>query len=402
MNRSSGRPSKDLVRRIAASIGLAVVAGFGILGCTGGKTSESASGGNAQPLTTHTYHGTASAGDFLNITVTPTSQTAGTIDYNDLSNNESGTAIPYAVNSDGSYTINDPSGNLVSAYEIPGYALLLHANSLGPNDDTETLVTAVESGPITLASLEGSYNYMQFGTQSGGIEVGALQLGASSVTVSGYSPYVAYSLQSGGGFTGITQSLSGVTESSDGTYVTSTAIEPDGAAITQYLFGTDGGYFIMASPNGSIIGLPQGARAFSSNYAGTYSGIFYQKTNAATGNDGTETGTVVTDPVSITINQTGSFSMTDLATGSKVVTGSLQPLADASYLYDGTANELADPCNGMFTFRLTSNGLQQDVFVTFISANGNSSILFSSFSAPTGQTGTSGYSYFYGIGLMGM
>jgi hypothetical protein len=94
--------------------------------------------------------------------------------------------------------------------------------------------------------------------------------------------------------------------------------------------------------------------------------------------------------------------MTDLAIGSKVATGSLQPLADASCLYDGTANALADPCNGMFTFRLTSNGLQQDVFVTFISANGKSSILFSSFSAPTGQTGTSGYNYLYGIGLMGM
>ena len=58
------------------------------------------------------YNGTASVGDFLTITL---DGTAHTITYNDVSNSESG-VVPYTVNSDGTYTLNDPSGNLIAAY----------------------------------------------------------------------------------------------------------------------------------------------------------------------------------------------------------------------------------------------------------------------------------------------
>src|SRR5271170_2900143 len=69
---------------------------------------------------THSYNGTASVGDFLTLTVDPTAQT---IAYTNHTNGDTGT-VPYTVNSDGSYAIADPNGNLIAAYEVPGYALV--------------------------------------------------------------------------------------------------------------------------------------------------------------------------------------------------------------------------------------------------------------------------------------
>jgi len=70
-------------------------------------------------------------------------------------------------------------------------------------------------------------------------------------------------------------------------------------------------------------------------------------------------------------------------------------IADTPYIYDGTANTLSDPLFGMFTFRSSTGGSQQDVFVTF---QGNA-VIFSSFQTglPLVQNGV--YEYFYGVGL---
>ena len=97
------------------------------------------------------YHGTASVGDFMTITIDSGAQT---IAYTDVSNNTSGT-VPYTVNSDGTYALSDPTGNLVGAYEVPNYALLIQAAKTGPNSNTPALITAVESGQISLATFEG-------------------------------------------------------------------------------------------------------------------------------------------------------------------------------------------------------------------------------------------------------
>jgi hypothetical protein len=72
----------------------------------------------------------------------------------------------------------------------------------------------------------------------------------------------------------------------------------------------------------------------------------------------------------------------------------LTPVADRTNLY-GTTGELTDPCFGLFTFRITSANVQQDVFVTFL----NRALLFSSFSATLPQGSANTYSYFYGVGL---
>jgi len=88
--------------------------------------------------------------------------TAQTIAYTDVSNGDSGT-VPYSVNSDGTYTLTDPNHNLVAAYEVPSYALLIQAAKTGPNLNAPALITAVDSGQISMSTFAGhSYNYMQF------------------------------------------------------------------------------------------------------------------------------------------------------------------------------------------------------------------------------------------------
>ena len=62
------------------------------------------------------------------------------------------------------------------------------------------------------------------------------------------------------------------------------------------------------------------------------------------------------------------------AQGNIVIQAALTPVADASYLYGGQG-QLADHCNGLFTFRISTKSSQQDVFVTFMGR----AVLFSSF-----------------------
>ena len=135
------------------------------------------------------YHGTASVGDFMTITIDSSAQT---ISYTDVSNSTSGT-VPYTVNSNGMYTLNDPKGNLTSAYEVPNYAMVIQAAKTGPGANTLALITAVESGQISLATFEGqSYNYMQFRTASGGVDIGSVNINAQGTgTTSSYWPYGA-------------------------------------------------------------------------------------------------------------------------------------------------------------------------------------------------------------------
>ena len=78
------------------------------------------------------YNGTASVGDFVTISIDSLAQT---ITYKNYTSGETGT-VPYSVNADGSYTITDPNGNLLSAYEVPGFVMVVEAANAGPNKDT--------------------------------------------------------------------------------------------------------------------------------------------------------------------------------------------------------------------------------------------------------------------------
>ena len=144
-----------------------------------------------------------------------------------------------------------------------------------------------------------------------------------------------------------------------------------------YVFGTANGVFAMDTPNGAILAFKKAASSvFDPNFAGTYQAIYYQKINASTGAGNVETGTPSLGNATFTITNAGQVTVQD-AQGDTLVQAALTPVADAGYLVG--AGELQDPCNGLFTFRVTTTNSQQDVFVTFLGR----AVLFSSFTAPT-------------------
>ena len=360
----------------------------GIFGCAGSNSSIT-SHPAAPASTKHIYNGTASVGDFLNITI---DTSALTMSYTNVSNGQSGT-VSYTVSADGSYALNDPTGNLIAAYEVPGYALLIEATKAGPDKNTPALITAVESGPISMSTFANhSYNYMQFRTAAGGLEVGSVALSSTSGQNSSYWPYGNLNPMQNSPFNSGTLDFSQVVEDTSGTFMKSSAGSP---GETDYIFGTASGFFIVDSSNGSILGLPKAStKEFDPTTAGTYNAIFYQKTGARTGVGNVETGTPALGKATITVSTTGAVTVTD-PQGKIVTQATLTPVADASYLY-GSAGELADPCNGMFTFRVKTAISQQDVFVTFV----KNAVVFSTFSAALPWNAVnSTYDYQYGVGL---
>ena len=348
--------------------------------------------GNSGPVSSSTssrsYSGTASVGDFLSITLDPVAQT---LTYSNYSNGDNGT-VPYTVNGDGSYTLNDPTGNLQSAYEVPGYGLLIAAAKTGPSHNTPALITAVEKSTISISMWAGQqFNYMQFRTAAGGLEVGSVTLDAQgNVSVSNYWPYGALGLgQPANSFgTSYFDSSSFQADSSD----TFLKFPDQGGQGTgyDYVFGTNAGVFAVDTLNGAILSFKKAdSKNFDSSYAGTYKAVYYVKTNASTGQGNVETGTPSLAHATVVVGSSGQLTVTD-AQGIVLLQASLVPVADQPDLYDGTQDKLHNPCWGLFTVRPRVNP-SQDIFATFV----NGAMLFSSFTAQNGGT----YEYFYGVGL---
>ena len=332
------------------------------------------------------YNGTASVGDFLTISI---DSTALTITYKNYSNGDAGT-VPYSVNSDGTYTVTDPKGNLVAAYEVPGFVLMVEAAKAGPNHDTPALITAIESKPASISTFAGEkFNFIQFRTASGGMEMGSVTIDAQGgIQHNGYSPYGVFGqgLFNGGSF-----SAASITEDPSGNFFSLN--ESNGSA--DYVFGTQSGFFVVDTGNGTILGMPKATtKAFAPSFAGTYTAIYYEKAGANTGQGNIETGTPTEGKATVTIATSGLVTIVDSAHNT-LATGTVAAVADTPYIYDGTANTLPDPCFGMFTFRMSSGGVQQDVFATF---QGNA-VIFSSFQTGLPISGYAPYTYYYGVGL---
>jgi len=336
------------------------------------------------------YNGTASVGDFLKITLDSTSHI---LTYINVSNGDY-EAVPYTVNSDGTYTLSDPAGNLVAAYEVPGYALLIQAAKTGPTHDAPALVTAVDRGQISMSTFAGhAYNYMQFRTAAGGIEVGSVAINASGVgTNSSYWPYGALNQQNQGGspFNSGTIDMAQAQLDVSGTFLT----VADSGGTFDYVFGTANGIFAVDTANGAILGLKKAAsKDFDPSYAGTYKAIYYQKTGASTGVGNVETGTGTLAHATLVVSGLGNVIVSD-PQGNTIVQAALTPVADTSYLY-GSVGQLNDPCYGIFTFRVDTASSQQDVFVTFM----DKAMLFSSFTTPLPYSPGGTYNYLYGVAL---
>ncbi len=353
---------------------------LGLTGCSNTSTPAQSAIRN--------YNGTASVGDFLTITIDTTTQT---ITYKDYTNGATGT-VPYTLNANGTYTITDPSGNLLAAYEVPGSVLMVESSKSGTGHNTPALITAIEIAPASINTFAGrSFNYIQFRTSSGGLGLGTISLDAQgNISHDGYWPYGELQ-QPTDLFDGGTFSASSIQEDASGDFFTIT--EGDGSTSTA--FGTLNGFFAVDTANGTILGLPKASsKTFSSTHAGTYTAIFYEKPNAQMTQNG-ETGTPLEGNASVTISANGLVTITD-SHNNTLASGTLAAVADTPYLYDGSSNTLSDPCYGMFTFRTTGSS-QQDVFVSF---QGNA-VIFASFQTalPFQSNGNGTYTYFYGVGV---
>jgi hypothetical protein len=88
--------------------------------------------------------------------------------------------VPYTVSSDGTYAFADPQGNLLEAFEVPGFVLVVESAKSGPTHNTPALITAIESVPTSITNLAGqNFNYMQWRTSSGGLEIGNVSIASS-------------------------------------------------------------------------------------------------------------------------------------------------------------------------------------------------------------------------------
>jgi hypothetical protein len=340
------------------------------------------------PPQLRSYTGSASVGDFFTITLDPNTQT---LTYSDISNNMSGT-VAYTANPDGTYTLTDPSGNLVEAFEVPNYAMLIEATMTGPNKNTLALVTAIETTQVTAATFASQkYNYMQFRTTQGGASIGTVAMDAqTNASTSSYWPFGEQNQQQP--FNNSSFASSTFQEDASGTFIEI----PSANGPPSYIFGTPNGIFAVDNPNGTIFGLQQAAsKAFNPASAATYTAMYYHKINATLpAGSNTETGTPSMGMASLVVDAAGNATITS-SSGSVMAQGTLAAVADTPYLYNGSANELADPCFGLFTFRVTTSTTQQDVFVTFL----NNAVLFSSYKALPSLAGQNYYNYFYGVAL---
>jgi len=339
------------------------------------------------PDVVRNYNGTASVGDFLTISI---DSTASTITYKNYTTGDSST-VPYTVKADGTYTITDPSGNLLSAYEVPGFVMMVETAKAGSKHDTAALLTAVESAPASINTFAGrSFNYIQFRTAAGGTELGTVTIdGKGNVQHDGYWPFGVLTqpqdLFNGGSF-----AASSVQEDASGDFFTIT----ESSGSQDFVFGTQSGFFAVDTENGAILGLPKASsKSFDPSYAGTYTALFYEKSDALMGPNNREDGTPSEGQATVTISASGVVSIAD--SKSTLASGKLVAVADTPYLYDGTQNMLSDPCYGLFTFRTSTANSQQDFFVSFE----NGAVIFSSFQTVLPIQPYATYTYFYGVGL---
>jgi hypothetical protein len=220
---------------------------------------------------------------------------------------QSGT-VPYTVGTNGTYTIADPQGNLLGAYELPGYALLIEAAKVGPNQNTPALITAVENGPISLGNLaRKNYNSIQFRTTQGGLNIGNVSVDANGhIEHDSYSPVAPIEPNNVPYFSGGSFAASSITEDPSGDFFT--IDETNSTA--DIVFGTQNGLFAVDTGAGAILGLPKAAaKTFDPPTSGTYTALICEKANGQNARKNIESGTPTQGIGPVTVTSAGSITI---------------------------------------------------------------------------------------------
>ena len=335
------------------------------------------------------YMGSASVGGLFRITVDPQSQA---LTFSDVSTNTAET-VSYVMAADGSATLTDQSGHVSAVYENPDGMMVALVDNAGPNHDQIALITATQAQDVAGSTFAGkSYNSIRFKATNGGVAIGSLAIDNNGeVTGTEYATYP--------GFTWLSFQLPGGAPSP---YLT---IPATGSSVSQYGYGSADGLFVLDSQQGTSISMPKGSsKLFDKSWAGTYSLLYYQKTNAKTESTGGEEGSVRGGIGQVTVDPLGNLVILD-GEGNQV-SGSLQPIADDLDLYDqrpsnntSNAGQFADPCFGMFTLHISADAsgrpVSEDVFVSFR----RGAVVLALFSTAAPISPVNPYNYLYGIGI---
>ena len=357
-----------------------------------GGTSQVA-GGSGSLSQVRRYQSTASVGDFIEVEI---DKQARTITYNNRTNGQSASAVPYTLDDRGVYVITaDPNAHLQRAIELDGYALIMDVAKAGPNKDSRALAIGATTQPISIADLNGhAMTMMQFRTSNGGMEVGNVRTHVSdrmlAVDAQSYWPLGASSRGDTAFHLGGPGSLQLDEVSGAADYLTITESR-NGHTSTAYIFKTGQGLAIdMNNGNMVMVDQPQ-STAFDPSSAGLYHALIYQKRNSRRVSEGqVEPGTAEVFEVEVAINDQGHLGMK--RDGATVEDVDLIPVSEADYL-TGPNKLDASRCAGLFTYRKPVGAGFQDVFVVFMGHG----MLVSSFTPSDQNAGE--YQYFYGAAI---
>jgi hypothetical protein len=372
---------RHAMRLFISIVGVAVV---GIAACNSYSNNTPVQPVPSQAL--RDYSAGASAGDFLTLTVDPVSET---LSYENRSNNDNSTA-QFSPQPDGSYKIDDPSGNLTKAYEVPGHFLIAEGTKLGIDHNSSALITAVASKPISINQVSAeNFNYMEFRTIRGGFSIGTFHIDSQgNVAISCYVPFGDYFESAP--FNRGTFPATSLAQDASGNFLK--VGNPDGSA--SYIFNTDN-VLIVDRPDGVTIGFKKaGTKEFDPIYSGTYQISLFQKLGAAATSVTTETGDAGFDEASLVVGVEGQVELKN-SSNHVVAQGLLTPIANVSYLFNGGIFSIDDPCDGIFTLHIASPTSQQDLFIAF----DRSAALFAGFRTNLPLDRSNTYDYYYGIAL---
>jgi hypothetical protein len=360
------------------------VAAVGIAGCN--ATSNYAPVPPVPIQSVRDYSAGASAGDFLTFRVDPVSDS---LSYENRSNNDSATA-QFSPQSDGSYQVNDPSGNLTKAYEVADHFLIAEGTKLGVDHNRAAPIIGVASKPISINQVSAeTFNYMEFRIIRGGFSVGTLQMDLQgNVDISSYVPFGDY-FESAPFNRGTFPAIS-LAQDASGNFLK--VGNPDGSI--SYVFSTDDA-LVVDRPDGVTIGFKKAAtKEFDPMYSGTYGISLFQKLGASATSVTTETGNAGFDEASLVVGAGGQVELTD-SNNHVVAQGLLTPIADVSYLFNGGIFSIDDPCDGMFALHIASGTSQQDLFIGFE----QNAAIFADFRTNLPLDRSNTCDYFYGVAL---